>query len=76
MARSELVSGYDPQIAEAECILSELTVSGAVLCFLKLGARKKEILTIRGAHHVPQCALVSIRAGLDFVAGTQRRILG
>jgi len=65
--------GFDPTGPEADRILSELADSGARLCFLALGAPKQEILAIRGAEKLPRCGFVSIGAGLDFIAGTQRR---
>ncbi len=65
--------GFDPQGAQADKVLADLKDSGARLCFLALGAPKQETLAARGGKHVPGCGFVSIGAGLDFIAGTQRR---
>jgi len=65
--------GFDPESAEADRVLAQVSDSGAGLCFVALGAPKQEILAIRGARHVPRCGFVSVGAGIDFIAGTQQR---
>lgn len=65
--------GFDPKGAAAEEGISALKASGARLCFLALGAPKQEIFASRALAALPQVGFVSIGAGLDFVAGTQRR---
>ncbi len=65
--------GFDPDGAGADTCLSEIGRSGAGLCFLAFGAPKQERLAIRGAAAVPGCGFVSIGAGLDFIAGHQKR---
>lgn len=65
--------GFDPQTAEADAALDEIGASGARLCFLALGAPKQEVLAARGQARLPHCGFVSIGAGLDFIAGAQRR---
>ena len=45
--------------------------SGARLCILARGAPKQEMFAARGTERLP--GFVSIGAGLDFIAGTQRR---
>lgn len=65
--------GFDPDSAEADWLLDALADSGARLCFLALGAPKQEILSVRGKARVPDCGFASIGAGLDFIAGTQKR---
>lgn len=65
--------GFDPEGPDAADRLAALGASGARLCFVALGAPKQEILAIRGAELLPACGFVSIGAGLDFVAGHQRR---
>ena len=65
--------GFDPAGAAAEACLAELAEKRIGLCFLALGAPKQEILAARGLDRVPGCGFVSIGAGLDFIAGTQRR---
>lgn len=65
--------GFDPDGAGAGRIASDLRESGAGLCFLALGAPKQERLAARLQDALPGCGFVSIGAGLDFIAGTQRR---
>lgn len=65
--------GLDPEGPEAAACLDEVARSGARLCLLALGAPKQEVLAARGADRVPGCGFVSVGAGLDFIAGTQRR---
>ncbi|MBO9478697.1 WecB/TagA/CpsF family glycosyltransferase [Shimia sp. R11_0] len=65
--------GFDPQSAAAETLLQEVAASGAGLAFLALGAPKQEALAARGRQLVPNVGFASIGAGLDFLAGTQKR---
>lgn len=65
--------GFDPTGAAADDALASVAESGARLCLLALGAPKQEILASRGVDQVPGCGFVSIGAGIDFIAGTQRR---
>ncbi len=65
--------GFDPEGSNAVSILETINASGAKLCFIALGAPKQEILAIKGNTIAPQCGFVSIGAGLDFIAGTQKR---
>ncbi len=65
--------GFDPDGEAAEAALAKIANSGAGLCFLALGAPKQERLAARGRALAPQCGFVSIGAGLDFIAGTQKR---
>lgn len=65
--------GFDPDGAEADAILHQVTDSGARLCFLALGAPKQERLAARGRDLAPGVGFVSIGAGLDFIAGHQKR---
>ena len=65
--------GFDPESAEADTALREIAQSGARLCFLALGAPKQEILAARGRDIAPGVGFASIGAGLDFLAGRQRR---
>ncbi len=65
--------GFDPTGPAGEAALSRLTATGARLCFLALGAPKQEILAARGHALLPEAGFVSIGAGLDFIAGTQKR---
>lgn len=65
--------GFDPQGADADAAIEKLRASGARLCFIALGAPKQEILAAYAAPALPQCGFVSIGAGLDFIAGGQKR---
>lgn len=72
-ARIAPAFGFDPDGPEAEACLDELEASGAQLCLLALGAPKQERLAARGMSRLPRCGFVSVGAGLDFIAGDQRR---
>lgn len=65
--------GFDPAGPAGQAALTHLAASGAQLCFLALGAPKQEVLAARGHALLPQTGFVSIGAGLDFIAGTQKR---
>jgi len=65
--------GFDPAGEEADACLAEIEASGARLCLVALGAPKQERLAVRGLERMPNCGFVSIGAGLDFIAGTQKR---
>lgn len=65
--------GYDPMGEAAAADLKAIADSGAKLCFLALGAPKQEVLAARGLDLAPGVGFVSIGAGLDFLAGTQKR---
>jgi len=65
--------GFDPEGAEAARLLERLAESGARLCFVALGAPKQECFAARGRSLAPRVGFVSIGAGLDFIAGRQRR---
>ncbi|MHA7875714.1 WecB/TagA/CpsF family glycosyltransferase [Roseivivax sp.] len=65
--------GFDPDSPEAEAALYRMRASGARLVFLALGAPKQERLAARGRALVPELGFVSVGAGLDFLAGGQRR---
>ncbi|WP_120500472.1 WecB/TagA/CpsF family glycosyltransferase [Roseovarius sp. EL26] len=65
--------GFDPTGDEAYKIAQDLCDSEVGLCFLALGAPKQEVFAPFAADFAPKCGFVSIGAGLDFIAGTQRR---
>ena len=65
--------GFDPEGTAAEGYLDRIGASGARLCLIALGAPKQERLAARGLERLPHCGFVSVGAGLDFVAGAQRR---
>ena len=65
--------GFDPTGADADACLTRLGASGAGLCFLALGAPKQERFAAYAQEILPHMGFVSIGAGLDFIAGRQRR---
>lgn len=65
--------GFDPDGPAAARALEEMEAAGVRLCLLALGAPKQERLAARGRALAPGLGFVSIGAGLDFLAGTQRR---
>lgn len=65
--------GFDPFGAEADCIVQALRDSGARLAFIALGAPRQETFAARCRELLPDVGFVSVGAGLDFVAGSQRR---
>jgi exopolysaccharide biosynthesis WecB/TagA/CpsF family protein len=65
--------GFDPHGAEADELIAALRDSGARLTFLALGAPRQEIFAARCREALPGIGLVSVGAGLDFIAGSQRR---
>lgn len=65
--------GLDPEGAEAEAALDRMAASGVRLVLLALGAPRQERLAAVGRGRHPSMGFLSIGAGLDFWAGTQRR---
>lgn len=65
--------GFDPEGEAAGRVVEEIGASGACLCFLALGAPRQEIFAAHAARDLPHCGFVSIGAGLDFIAGHQKR---
>lgn len=65
--------GFDPMGAGAAHVLAQVNASGAGLTFLALGAPKQELLAARGRELAPSVGFASIGAGLDFLAGRQKR---
>lgn len=65
--------GFDPDGEAAGRVLDELQRRRIGLCFLALGAPRQERLAARGRTRVPGVGFASIGAGLDFIAGKQRR---
>ena len=73
VARLAPPMGFDPTGPQAEALMAELERSGARLCFLALGAPKQELFAARARARLPAVGFASIGAGLDFLAGSQRR---
>ncbi len=65
--------GFDPGGPDGKAALTALAATGARLCLVALGAPKQEVLAARGHATLPNLGFVSIGAGLDFIAGTQKR---
>lgn len=65
--------GFDPEGAEARSILARLAELGPCLCLVALGAPRQERLAALGRSLAPQAGFASVGAGVDFLAGTQRR---
>jgi exopolysaccharide biosynthesis WecB/TagA/CpsF family protein len=65
--------GLDPEGPEAAAALDRMAASGARLVCLALGAPRQERLAAMGRRRHPSLGFLSIGAGLDFWAGTQRR---
>ena len=65
--------GFDPASDAAGDILEQVQASGARLCFLALGAPKQEVFAARGYREYPGIGFASVGAGLDFIAGHQKR---
>ena len=65
--------GFDPQGAQARDILRQIDAADARLCLVAMGAPKQEAFAQLGRDIAPACGFASIGAGLDFIAGTQRR---
>lgn len=65
--------GFDPAGAAAEAAIADFAAAGVRMVLVALGAPKQEIFAALGRRIAPEMGFVSIGAGLDFVAGTQRR---
>lgn len=65
--------GLDPDGPDADLVIQALSDAGVRLCLIALGAPKQEQLAVRGYAAIPNCGFVSIGAGLDFIAGHQKR---
>ncbi|MDQ2066230.1 WecB/TagA/CpsF family glycosyltransferase [Xinfangfangia sp. CPCC 101601] len=64
--------GFDPEGQTAHEVLQLLAPLGG-LCLVALGAPKQERLAALGRKLAPSVGFASIGAGVDFVAGTQKR---
>lgn len=65
--------GFDPSSSAADALIEDIDASGARICFLALGAPKQEIFAARARARLPHVGFLSIGAGLDFIAGHQKR---
>lgn len=65
--------GFDPGSEAAQRYLDMIRTSDAAICFVALGAPKQELFArVAKLGRVP-CTFVCIGAGLDFIAGQQKR---
>lgn len=64
---------FDPASPEADTLIAAIAVSGARLCLLGFGAPRQERFAARAGARLPQVGFASVGAGLDFLAGLQRR---
>ncbi len=64
---------FDPSGPDADLAITAIRASGARLVFLALGAPKQECFATRAQDALPYAGFLSIGAGLDFVAGSQKR---
>jgi N-acetylglucosaminyldiphosphoundecaprenol N-acetyl-beta-D-mannosaminyltransferase len=73
LARVAPPMGFDPAGEAADTVLDAVASSGARVVLLALGAPKQEVMAARGLARHPTLGFLSIGAGLDFIAQTQRR---
>lgn len=73
VARVAPPMGFVPEGPGAESVLDQVASSGARIVLLAMGAPKQERLAALGRMRHPGLGFLSIGAGLDFIAGTQRR---
>lgn len=76
VARVAPPMGFHPDGPEAGAVLEAVAAQGARLVLLALGAPKQERLAALGRERHPGIGFLSIGAGLDFIAGAQRRAPG
>ena len=66
--------GFDPEGPEAAAVLDRLRAAApAGLCFLALGAPRQERFAAHALSRLSGWGFASVGAGIDFVAGGQRR---
>ena len=73
VARISPPFGFDPSGGLAREILEDVNNSGAKLCIVALGAPKQEIFAALGREYAPTVGFASFGAGIDFIAGHQKR---
>lgn len=65
--------GFEPEGASARAVIDGLSDLPAGLCLLALGAPRQERFAAHAARHLPGWGFASVGAGVDFLAGHQRR---
>ena len=64
---------FDPDGASGDALIAQLAESRAQFVILALGAPRQERFAARCRAELPHLGVASIGAGLDFLAGSQRR---
>lgn len=64
---------FDPDGPEGAALIEALRASGARLCLLGVGAPRQERFAAGAAAALPGVGFASVGAGIDFIAGLQRR---
>ncbi len=65
--------GFDPESPAARAMLAQVQSLGSGLCLVALGAPRQERLAALGRQLAPAVGFASVGAGVDFLAGHQRR---
>lgn len=65
--------GFDPKSQFADEVIEIISLSGARICFVALGAPCQEIFSSRAVGKTSSICFLPIGAGLDFIAGSQAR---
>lgn len=64
---------FDATSSDVDAVIAEIKDSGARLCFIALGAPKQELFASIAQSKLPEAGFISVGAGLDFLAETQKR---
>lgn len=64
---------FDPDGPSGDALIAQIAESGAQFAILALGAPRQERFAARCRAELPYLGIASIGAGLDFLAGEQRR---
>ncbi len=64
---------FDPDGPSGDALIDQISKSGARFAILALGAPRQERFAARCRNELPHLGVASIGAGLDFLAGEQRR---
>ena len=67
------IFGFSPEGESALECAKKIQNSGVGLCILALGSPKQEVFAALAHEQVSSCGFISAGAGLDFIAGTQKR---
>lgn len=65
--------GFNPEGPAADEAIAALSAAEVQLCLLALGAPRQECFAAYAQTSLPRCGFLSIGAGLDFIAGRQKR---